>query len=376
MRRPFTIAERFNYGKRIVEELKRQGDLNEILSSLMTPGKHLCVRVNLLRASPEDVMHEMELKGFKPYKPYEELEELVCVKVEGPFEVPVVDSHVIADKRAAESVYVGANLYSPGILSVSNVKEGEEVTVLAERTLDPVGFGIALTSVKKPKGLAVKVTHSKYRAPKFRELKSFEMGGIYPQSAPAVAAVKALQPRGIVIDLNAAPGGKSFHAYELLKGKGKVIAVDVSRNRLSKMKREMTRLGHSIEVVREDSRYFDLNHPEYVGKVDRVIVDPPCTSIGVIPKLWDVKSDEDLENAFKYQVQFLKVAYKLLRKGGLALYSTCTITIKENEEVVELAKQLGFEPLEVETPWGKTPIKVMPHLHGEPGFFISILRKK
>ncbi|ALU11748.1 16S rRNA methyltransferase [Ignicoccus islandicus DSM 13165] len=374
MRRRFTIAERFKYGELIKEDLSSQGNLNEILESLLSPGKHLCVRVNRLKAKPEDVMYEMELKGFKPYQPYKELEELVCVKVEGPFEIPILDSYIIADKRAAESVYIGANLYAPGIISMKNVKEGKEVTILSERTMDPVGIGFAKISEKAPRGLAVEVTMSVYKAPKFRELEAFKKGGIYPQSAPAVAAVKALQPRGLIVDLNAAPGGKSFHAYEL--SKGKVISVDISRKRLSKMIEEMKRLGHNIEIIREDGRYFDLKHPELLGKVDRVIVDPPCTSIGVVPKLWDEKSDEDLINAYNYQVQFVKVAYRLLKKGGLMLYSTCTITRKENEEVIEFAKRLGFEVLEIETPWGKTPIKVFPHMHKEPGFFISILRKK
>ncbi len=367
--------KRFEYGKAVLEDLASQFNLDNLFESLMTPGKHMCVRVNVLKASPEDVMEEMERKGYKPYQPYE-YEELVCVPIEGPFKVPKLEKFVIADKQAGESVYVGANLYAPGVLK-SEASPGEEVTVLIERTLDPVAVGISRIGKEVPKrGIAVEVTKSVYKAPKFRELEAFERGWIYPQSAPAIASVRALEPEGLVVDLNAAPGGKSFHAYELMKGKGKVVSFEVSKKRAQRMRREMERLGHNVELIVKDSRYADLDFPQLVGKADRVIVDPPCTSIGVIPKLWDVKKDEDMLNAYKYQVQFVKVAHKLLKRGGLMLYSTCTLTKKENEEVIEFAEELGFEVVEKETPWGKTPVKVVPYLHQEPGFFIAVLRKR
>ncbi|UXD21783.1 16S rRNA methyltransferase [Ignicoccus pacificus DSM 13166] len=365
----------FWYGKLILEDLGSQFNLDELFESLRTPGRHMCLRVNLLKASPEEVMEELEEKGYKPYQPFKEVPEAVCVRVEGPFEIPRLERFVIADKYAAESVYVGANLYSPGVLK-SEAEPGREVSILAERTLEPVAIGISKIGREVPeRGIAVEVTLSKYKAPKFRELKAFEEGKVYPQSLPAMVAVRALEPEGLVVDLNAAPGGKSFHAYELLKGKGKVISFEVSKKRANKMRREMRRLGHEIELMVKDSRYADLDFPELVEKADRVIVDPPCTSIGVIPKVWDEKKDEDMLNSFKYQIQFVKVAYKLLKKGGLMLYSTCTLTKKENEEVLDFAQELGFEIVERDTPWGKAPVKVVPYVHQEPGFFISILKK-
>jgi len=366
----------FWYGELILEDLGSQFSLEELFRSLKTPGKHMCLRVNLFKASPEEVMEEIENVGYRPYQPYSTIPELVCVKVEGPFEVPDAGRYIVADKYAAESVYVGANLYSPGVLELKGAEMGREVTVLAERTLEPVGFGVSRIGNEIPeKGLAVDITMSKYRAPKFRELNSFKEGKVYPQSAPAVAAVRLLKPEGLVVDLNAAPGGKSFHAYEILKGKGRVISFEVSKNRIKRMIREMERLGHSIEVIRADSRYVDLDYPHLRGKVDRVIVDPPCTSIGVIPKVWDEKKDEDMLNAYKYQMQFVKVAYRLLKKEGLMLYTTCTLTKKENEEVLEYAQDIGFEIVEERSPWGKTPVKVVPYMHGEPGFFIGLLKK-
>ncbi len=366
----------FEYGKAILEELSSQFPLNELFKALKTPGKHLCLRVNLLKGSPEEVIEELERKGYKAYQLYKELPELVCVPVEGPFDVPVVEKVVVADKRAAESVLMGSDLYAPGVLEAKGIKPGDEVTVVAERTFEPVGYGVSLVGEVLPeRGKAVEMKITKFKAPKFRELDAFKRGLVYPQSAPAVAAVRALEPEGLVVDMNAAPGGKSFHAFELMRGKGKLIAFDISRKRISKMLEEMRRLGHSFDVARADSRYLDLDFPELVGKADRAIVDPPCTAIGVIPKVWDVKRDEDMFNAYKYQIQFIKVAHKILKKGGIMLYSTCTLTKTENERVLEFAEKLGFEIIEKDTPWGKTPVKVDPVRHGEPGFFIALLKK-
>ncbi len=363
----------FWYGEKILEELKSQFPLQDLFKSLRTPGKHLCLRVNLLRASPEEVIDELEKAGYRPYQHY--LSELVCVRVEGPFEIPKLEKFVVADKRAAESVLMGADLYAPGLVSASDLKSNEEVSILAERTLEPVAIGKVLVSEIPRRGKVVEVIKSKFKAPKFRELRAFEEGKVYPQGALSAIAVKVLEPEGLVIDMNAAPGGKSFYAYELMKNKGKLIAFDISKKRIQKMKEEMRRLGHRFEVIRTDSRYLDLDFPELVGRADRVIVDPPCTAIGVIPKVWDEKRDDDMINAYKYQIQFIKVAHKLLKKGGLMLYSTCTLTKTENEKVLGFAQELGFEVVERDTPWGKTPIKVNPLEHGEPGFFISILRK-
>jgi len=371
-----TDGSPFDYGELILRELEEQFPLEKLFEALRSPGRHLCVRVNVLRGTPEAVMKELRERGYEPYVPYEAVPELVCVPVEGPFEIPKADAFVVADKRAAESVLVGADLYAPGVVGGRGLEPGREVTVLAERTLEPVGYGRSLVGERIPsKGKVVDVEISRFRGPKFRELKAFEEGLIYPQSAPSVAAVRALEPEGLVIDMNAAPGGKSFHAFELMRGKGRLMAFDVSRRRIEKMREEMKRLGHSFEVFRADSRYLDLDFPELVGKADRVMVDPPCTSIGVIPKVWDIKRDRDMINAFKYQIQFVKVAHKLLKKGGIMLYSTCTLTKTENEKVVEFAEELGFEILEKEVPWGTTPIKVNPVDHKEPGLFISLLRK-
>ncbi len=368
------------YDEKILSELSKiYGNPKPLLLSLKHPGRHICLRTNVLKASPAEVIEEVN--GYIPYK---EMPEVVCAKIEGPFEVEMHDKIVVADKYAAESVMLGANLYAPGVVNAKNVRKGDKVTIVVEKTYEAVAEGIAMMNgeeMKGGRGLAVMVEKSLYKAPKTRELEVVKRGKAYEQSAPSAYVAHVLDPQEgeLIVDMNAAPGGKASHIYELSKGKAKVIAVDISRKRIKKMIENFRRLGHKIEVIRADSRYLDIDFPTLVGKVDAILIDPPCTAIGVIPKLWDVKTWRDLENATRYQKQFFKPASRLLKKGGRLVYSTCTLTWSENEGMIEVAESYGLELEEIKGPWGACKggtIRVSPHLHGEPGFYIMKFRKR
>ncbi len=367
------------YDERVTNELRKiYGNPKPLLLSLKHPGRHVCLRVNLLRASPEEVLSE--IGGYTPYK---EMPEVVCVKIEGPFKVEVLDKVVVADKYAAESVMLGANLYAPGVVKAKGIKRGDRVTIVVENTFEPVAEGVAMMDgeeMKNGRGLAVMTERSLYKAPKTRELKSVRTGKAYEQSAPSAYVAHVLEPKEgeLILDMNAAPGGKASHVYEISGGKARVIAVDISKKRIRKMIENFKRLNHNIEVIRADSRYLDVDYPSLRGKVDGILIDPPCTALGVIPKLWDVKTGRDLENAIRYQRQFFKPASRLLKRGGRLVYSTCTLTWGENEGMIEYAEKYGLELVEIKGPWGQCKegtIRVSPHLHMEPGFYIMKFRK-
>ena len=126
--------------------------------------------------------------------------------------------------------------------------------------------------------------------------------------------------------------------------------------------------------------------PTLVGKADRVLVDPPCSALGTRPKLYDETKFEHVLGLAKYQRQFLKVAARLCKPGGVIVYSTCTLTLEENEENVAYAvEELGLEVEEVKWHVGGPAIEVKdcvrgcwrfePDEHGTPGYFIAKLRK-
>ncbi len=386
-----------DYDEGLLQELRRVygSSLTVFLESLLKPPARYYLRVNRRKARVEDVVETIESMGWRVYVD-EVVEEAVWIPVEEIMQhqqLESIECRVLVDKRAAESVMVGAHVYAPGVVGFEgDCKPGVEALVVFEGTRRPVALGklVDIEAVERGKGLVVENVAPLYRLPSFRETKLYSKGIIYEQSLPSIlvgrVAVEGVKPR-LVVDMCAAPGGKTTHVAELLAGGGvRILAFDHSRRKVEKLKEEVSRLGHNdvVEVYRADSRYLDRDYPSLVGKVDLVILDPPCTSIGVIPKVYDSKTLRDVINASRYQRQFLRVAAKLLKPCGVLVYSTCTVTVAENEDnVIYAVEELK---LSVEYAWPRHPhsgigvelreaIRFHPHVHGLPGYFIARLRK-
>lgn len=368
-------------------------DLTRVLQILMMPSRRYYLRVNTLRTSSEAVIERLQNRGIEVYRD-EELSEAIYIPVKGLYRVEPRDKVVVVDKYAAEAVYMGSHLYAPGIIRCSdNVKKNDIVSIVAENGSIVAEGRVVLDckeALTKRRGLAVYVTVSTYKIPPIRELPEYLEGLIYPQSLPAiyVARILSSEPNELVVDICAAPGGKTGHIVELSRGKAYVIAFDYSKARLDLMTKELDRLGHTpfVEIWRADSRYLHIDFSWI--RADKVIVDPPCTSLGVRPKLYDTKHYYDVINAAKYQIQFLRSAIKILRKGGVLVYSTCTITIEENENVVDrfIEEEKCVEPIPIDisrgsrgfkkSRYGDLYLRFHPHEHDTPGYFIAKLIKK
>ncbi len=364
-------------------------EAEKILEALKTPSKKYFIRINTLKTSREEVLAELKNLNLDA-KPHPLLKEAIFLPVRGPYEIKLHPKRVIADKKAAESVYLGANLYAVGVLKVvGKVREGDYVTVVDPTGL-PVGEGIlALDPDKifsKRKGLAVKTLKSVFKVPSVRELDLYRKGWVYDQSLPAMIAVKNLnlEPGFKVVDLCAAPGGKTSHAAQLMKNTGEILAVDRSKPKIQRLRENLRRLGiKNVKILEADARYLDL----IIGErdFDAAIVDPPCSSLGVRPKLSSTVSAGDILNLSNYQFQFLKVASKLVRRKGRILYSTCTLTLQENElNVLKAMKKLNLRLIKQVYfigcrgfiyKIGEKVQRFLPHLHDTPGFFIAILEK-
>lgn len=366
--------------------------LGDFLRSLTSPGARYYMRVNILKASPEEVVDRLRARGLDVYRD-EHLPEAIYIPVKGPNKVDLRDKIVVVDKRAAESVYMGSNLYAPGVLRCSDgVDRGVAVSIVTETGL-VVAEGVAVMScsdmLRRGRGLAVKVTNSVYRLPPIASLPEYRDGLIYPQSLPAMYVSRVLNPKPyeVIIDTCAAPGGKTGHIIELTMGRALVLAFDHSRRKLKQMVGELERLGHTgfVDIWRTDSRYLHIDFSW--ARADKIVVDPPCSALGVRPKLFDVKSYRDVVNAANYQIQFLRSAARLLKKGGVLVYSTCTVTVEENEEVIErfIDEYRCIEPVAVDLPVGGRGFKgsrfgdlyarFHPHEHDTTGYFIAKLVK-
>lgn len=221
-------------------------------------------------------------------------------------------------------------------------------------------------------------------------LQAFQTGWLTVQdeSSMLVAPVLAPQPGETVLEVAAAPGGKSTHLAELMDNRGKVIALDIHPHKLKLIKDNTRRLGTTIVApVQGDAREVDkLLHEQ----VDRVLVDAPCSGLGVLGRRPDArwrKTPEDPPQLAVLQREILEAAARVLKPGGVLVYSTCTIDPRENQGVV--AAFLADHPeFEADDLWPYLPvglwreptmplgcIQLLPHRHKTDGFFIARLEK-
>ncbi|HEY8416576.1 MAG TPA: 16S rRNA (cytosine(967)-C(5))-methyltransferase RsmB, partial [Limnochordales bacterium] len=185
------------------------------------------------------------------------------------------------------------------------------------------------------------------------------------------------QPGQRVIDLCAAPGGKTTHLAELMRNEGEVIAVDVHARKLPLVARAAHRLGLDIiTVLAEDARAL----PGKLAPAERVLVDAPCTGLGVLRRRPDLrwrKHPQELAALAKLQGELLAAAAQLTQPGGVIVYSTCSTEPEETTAVVEafLAGHPDFaaEPLPLVTyvPAQGLGGYLYPHRHGTDGFFVA-----
>jgi 16S rRNA (cytosine967-C5)-methyltransferase len=376
--------------KRLYLELKRvYGSLTDALvEKLREPPRRLYLRVNTTRTTTEDVIESLRKKGVEARRD-EFFEEAVYIELQGPYKVEDVGRHVVVDDFAAESLLLGANLYRPGIVGYDEFGKGEILTAVT-REGRPIAVLEAYVSSSElrgmKKGLVAVNIRSPYRAPPIAELPEYRMGLIYPQSFPSMVVGRLVNPKAeLVLDMNASPGGKTSHIVQLSKGRALVVAVDRSVGKVEKLEENLGRMGLKTNVltIPFDSRYLDL-FMRLEGRVDKVLIDPPCSNLGVRPRLSFKKTFRDAVNLADYQRQFIKVARRLLRDRGLLIYSTCTLTRVENEEntlyaVRSLglkAEEAGFVPRAERVYFNETvAYRFHPLKDDMPGFYISLLRK-
>jgi 16S rRNA (cytosine967-C5)-methyltransferase len=165
-------------------------------------------------------------------------------------------------------------------------------------------------------------------------MKTFQKGWFLVQDTSSMLAVEAAGIREgmLVLDVCAAPGGKSFLAADLMNGSGTVIARDLTEQKVEKIEENIERLScRNVEAQCFDALVLD---EAMVGKADVVIADLPCSGLGIMGHKNDIKyrvTKEDSKELAKLQKQILSVVWKYVRPGGVLIFSTCTVTAEENE---------------------------------------------
>lgn len=211
-------------------------------------------------------------------------------------------------------------------------------------------------------------------------------GLYYSQEPSASCTVQAIRPYigERVLDMCAAPGGKSTQVAALMDGKGVLVANEIVYTRAKILRSNIERNGVRNAIVTNNS-------PEelakaYGGYFDTVIVDAPCSGEGMFlkePQARDMWSEEYVKECAERQLSILKNADKCLKEGGYLVYSTCTFNRVENEDVIkEFRKNYGYELINIDTVLACSrmeglpeTIKVFPHRHGGAGHFVALMRK-
>jgi 16S rRNA (cytosine967-C5)-methyltransferase len=171
--------------------------------------------------------------------------------------------------------------------------------------------------------------------PPLNSLTSFQDGWFYVQDPSTLLAATDLkpQPGETILDLCAAPGGKTSFIAQLMNNEGKIVACDISEDRLILLQENCQRLGVTC-VEPMSASAFSLQPSAF----DRILVDAPCSNTGVIRRRVDLRwriSPEEISRLQRTQLELLKLAATKLKPGGVLVYSTCSLEPEENSEVVE-----------------------------------------
>jgi len=244
-------------------------------------------------------------------------------------------------------------------------------------------------SARVPEGLRVDNLTS------WRELQDKSPGNglnfyIQDESSMAVAHALSPLPGETVIDACAGVGGKTTHLAQLMRDQGRILAFDVHAHKLAVLSSTAAKMG--ISIIEEYELDARLLHERWGGQADRVLVDAPCSALGVLRRRPDVRwrrEEQDIEELSRLQKEILAAAGRCVREGGVLVYTACTLEPEENEEAVEalLASQpFVYDDLNPCFPgrgWTEDDRQQMkrgffylfPHRHGTDGFFIARLRR-
>ncbi|RHY69301.1 hypothetical protein DYB30_007863 [Aphanomyces astaci] len=316
-----------------------------IKSALARPPAYTSVRVNTLvttqdklvvalNAALVDFNARLQAQGRPTIAavPHSSLSDVVIVPSAPRVTAPVdatTTKKIIVDRLCGEAVLRGSDIFARGVMCASSaLNAGDRVLVYVD--LDH----------SATRGSDAELHVGRKLCADAPPLNGVLSGHMYMQNTPSsvVAHVLSPQPGDTVLDMCAAPGGKTSHLATLMQNRGTLIACDRSRRKVLEMKAFFESVNLSIIVP------------------IKILLDPPCSALGLRPRLVHACNLTELEQYSNMQRNFLWAAVFLLKPGGTLVYSTCTVNPKENEQMV--AHALDAYPLELV---GQNPVL------GEPG---------
>ncbi|XP_019127153.2 putative methyltransferase NSUN6 isoform X1 [Larimichthys crocea] len=351
----------------------------KLLTCLSHPPSYTCVRASTHLAPLEEIQHKLEEELKKQQMcnssaeeisvqilPHPRIPDVLLLPVDGPRPVKQLSSEVVVGAQCGSAVLRGAHVFAPGIVaSPKYMKAGDVVSVFSdlegrctrgatsfEGKRVFVGNGVAqmdrsriFCTGEPPKGIGVQMVEPLYQSPSF--------DGVLPslaflQNLPSIVVGHVLGPRPgeRILDMCAAPGGKTCHIAALMEDQGEVVALDRIRNKIDRILQNAQTLHlrsikafcfNSTQAVSSDPAQETEGPPFPPESFDRVLLDAPCSGLGQRPNMGSTWSLKEICSYQPLQRKLFHAAVRLLKKGGVLVYSTCTVTLAENEEQVAWA---------------------------------------
>jgi len=280
-------------------------------------------------------------------------------------------------REEATTLLNASNLPPPTYIRLNTLKGSLEETLQKLAT-----EGVVLQKIEPLQNI--------YKVSEFKQplntLECFKRGLFYVQDKASCFAAQAAAPKpgNTLFDICAAPGAKTTYLAQLMQNKGSIVSVDFSKRRMKTWRKEINYMGVTIAEAITANACLPL---PFIGEADIVILDPPCTSTGVFAKQPSAKwrlSPKSIENMAEVQQQMITNCATKVAIGGYLTYSTCSVTVEENEMVIErfLKEHPDFHLVEIEPTFGLPGLRgltqcrrLYPHLHECNGFFIAKLKR-
>jgi 16S rRNA (cytosine967-C5)-methyltransferase len=289
----------------------------------------------------------------------------------------------VAQYGEAETLVLADALNQPAPLDlrVNSIKATRD-EVVAALAVAPIA---AVPTPFAPLGLRI------LKKPSLQNLPLFKDGAIEVQDegSQLLSQIVGAKRGEMVVDFCAGAGGKTLALGALMRNTGRLYAFDISEKRLAKLKPRLARSGlsnvHPVQIAHER----DAKIKRLAGKIDRVLVDAPCSGLGTLRRNPDVKWRQKADAVAEMQVKqasILDGAARLLKGGGRLVYATCSLLNEENDFIVEqfLASHPDFVLLPMKQVLAEQKIdlamddylKLLPHRHQTDGFFAAVLERK
>ncbi|MFW9924654.1 MAG: PUA domain-containing protein [Candidatus Thorarchaeota archaeon] len=323
----------------------------KIIQALKEHPKTYALRVNTLLTTPEELIASLAEKEISA-KQHPVIKEAVLVDVIGPIELQLKEKSVIAHRAAANKVITGSSLVSAGIAQQENLNIGDEVSIV-DKYSSHVGNGIVMMSSSEinsqKNGIAVKVTESRYKLHNLQNLKEFLRGHFIEQSLPSmiIGAQIDLKPEDRVFDMSVGEGEILTHVWQRNSNiKSRIIANENSTTKVQKFEDNLKRLrmrNNPFEIMNIGLKHIQnkFNRDE---TFDWIILTPPCSEIGLRPKVADTTPEQHIVKLVQLQKRFMQIAARLIKPRGTIFYSTSSLDQQENEGLIQFAvEELGLK---------------------------------